>query len=116
MDDTFSVLILSIGCVQPFTKTNTDSSRLSMGWDEKGVIRKSHNSCLVAQREGGMELGRPTKSALESRVEWGIERGGGETSRIFCSKAKFPTNISAEKEFLRRQRINQAMMKGKRAS
>ena len=59
-------------------------------------------------------VGRPTKSALESRVEWGIERGGGETSRIFCSKAKFPTNISAEKEFLRRQRINQAMMKGRR--
>ena len=62
---------------------------------------------------GGYGVGRPTKSALESRVEWGIEEGR-ETSRIFCSKAKFPTNISAEKEFLRRQRINQAMMKGRR--
>ena len=61
---------------------------------------------------GGYGVGRPTKSALESRVEWGIERR--ETSRIFFSKAKFPTNISAEKEFLRRQRINQAKMKGRR--
>ena len=50
--------------------------------------------------------------AAHKKCTRGEERG--QTSRIFCSKAKFPTNISAEKEFLRRQRINQAMMKGRR--